>query len=288
MRVLILGVTGMLGHTVFDVFRRHAVYDVWGTARAEADKQFFAEADRGNLIAGVDVLDQDAVVALMATVRPEVVINCVGLIKQLAASNDPLLALPINALAPHRLARVCELAGARLVLFSSDCVFSGRKGNYTESDVSDAEDLYGKSKYIGEIHQRPGVITLRTSVIGPELNSHRSLLGWFLSQQASARGYRRAIFSGLPTVELARVLHDFVLPHPELSGVYHVASRPINKLALLTQIAAAYGKDIRIDADDTVAIDRSLDSTRFTAATGYVAPEWPDLIAAMRDYSRSR
>jgi len=279
-RVLILGVTGMLGSAVFKTFTTDPAHEVWGTMRAPGGRSF-SQASRERLLSGADVLDQDSLVATMASVRPDVVINCVGLIKQLADAKDPLTALPINAMLPHRLARLCALSRARLIHISTDCVFSGSKGGYVESDVSDAEDLYGKSKYIGELHDVPHAITLRTSIIGHELNSQHSLVDWFLTQEGSVRGFSRAVFSGLPTVELARVMKDFVLPHPELNGLYHVAAQPIAKLDLLSLIARQYGKSIEINPDAALVIDRSLNSERFTEATGYKAPTWPQLIELM-------
>lgn len=237
------------------------------------------------LLCRLDVLDHDALTAVMARVKPDVVINCVGLIKQLADAKDPLTALPINAMLPHRLARLCELGGARLIHVSTDCVFSGRKGMYLESDPSDAEDLYGKSKYIGELHDLPYVITLRTSIIGHELGSSHALVEWFLAQQGSVRGFTKAIFSGLPTVELARVMKDFVIAHPQLNGLYHVAAEPIDKYRLLGLVAAQYGKSIEIFPDEALVIDRSLDGSRFRAATGYVAPDWVELVRRMHQQS---
>lgn len=283
MRVLILGVTGMLGSAVFKVFSQDSVHEVWGTLRNSGALRFFPESDWSRLLVGVDVLDQDALIGVLAKVRPDVVINCVGLIKQLADAKDPLTALPINAMLPHRLAHLCALSGARLIHVSTDCVFSGRKGGYRESDLSDAEDLYGKSKYIGELHDLAHAITLRTSIIGHELSSNYSLVDWFLSQQGEVRGFTKAIFSGLPTVELALVMKDFVVPHPELSGLYHVAAEPIDKLRLLSLVASQYGKQIGIRPDDALVINRSLDGSRFAQETGYVAPEWPELVRRMHE-----
>jgi dTDP-4-dehydrorhamnose reductase len=281
MRILVVGVTGMLGNAVFKIFGADTAHETWGTLRSSAALRHFPERSRARLLTGVDVLDQDALVSVLARVRPDVVINCVGLIKQLADAKDPLTALPINAMLPHRLARLCELVGARLIHVSTDCVFSGRKGSYLESDLSDAEDLYGKSKFIGELHDLPHAITLRTSIIGHELGSSYALVDWFLAQQGSVKGFSRAIFSGLPTVELARVMKDFVVPRPQLSGLYHVAAEPISKLDLLQLVAAQYGKQIEIRPDDGLVIDRSLDGSRFHEATEYVAPEWPVLIGNM-------
>lgn len=285
MRILVLGVTGMLGNAVFRVFGADAAYETWGTLRSSSALRHFASSSHARLLTGVDVLDQDALAVVLAKVRPEVVINCVGLIKQLADAKDPLTALPINAMLPHRLAHLCELVGARLIHVSTDCVFSGRKGLYRESDLSDAEDLYGKSKYIGELHEFPHAITLRTSIIGHELGSSYALVDWFLSQQGSVRGYSKAIFSGLPTVELARVMKDLVVPHSELSGLYHVAAEPITKFDLLRLVASQYGKLIDIVPDERLVIDRSLDGSRFSQETSYAAPSWPELVKSMHaDY----
>ena len=284
MRVLILGVTGMLGSAVYKTFASDAGHQAWGTLRGAEGRRFFAEADRVRLIDRVDVTDPDALVAVMNRVRPDVIINCVGIIKQLAIANDPLIVLPINAMLPHRLAGLCRLIGARMIQVSSDCVYSGHVGNYVESDLADAADLYGMSKFIGEVHDQPHVITLRTSVIGHELDSTNSLVEWFLSQKGPVKGFTKAIYSGLPSVELARVIQKFVLPRPEMSGLYHVSAKPISKLDLLRLIGQVYGKQIVIEPDDAVRCDRSLNSSRFSDTTGYVVPEWPELIAEMHKF----
>lgn len=282
MRVLVLGATGMLGSAVFKVLSSDPALSVIGTVRNAKAIEGFDPAVRGNLVAGVDVLDQDSLITAFGQSKPDVVVNCVGLIKQLSSAKDPLSTLPINAMLPHRLAKLCALVGSRLIHISTDCVFSGRKGMYEEQDVSDAEDLYGKSKFIGEIIDQPHAITLRTSIIGHELNSQASLVDWFLSQSGTVKGYSKAIFSGLPTVELARVIRDFVIPQPALHGLYHVSADPVDKLELLRQVARIYQKDITIVPDDQLKIDRSLDSSRFRSATGYEPPQWPELIEAMR------
>lgn len=283
MRILILGVTGMLGSAVVRTFWQDPAHEVWGTLRNGAMLKLFPDSVKKRLLSGVDVLDQDALIRVMERVRPEVVINCVGLIKQLSDANDPLVALPINAMLPHRLARLCGLIGARLIHVSTDCVFDGRKGMYLERDPSDAEDLYGKSKFIGEVQESPHAITLRTSIIGHELGSNYALVDWFLSQESSVKGYAKAIFSGLPTAELARVMKDFVIPNPQLTGLYHVSAEPIDKLSLLRIVAEVYGKKIEIVPDNKFCIDRSLDSSMFRRATGYTPPTWPELVKIMHD-----
>lgn len=272
----------MLGNAMIKVLSEKAGWQVFGTARSESAKRLFRPDIAARLILGVDVEQNDSLIKAFSRIRPDVVINCVGLVKQLADAEDPLQAIPINAMLPHRLARLCELAGARMVHVSTDCVFSGAKGMYTEADAADANDLYGRSKYLGEVDY-PHAITLRTSIIGHELDGARSLIGWFLAQTSSVKGYKRAIFSGLPTVELARVIRDHVIPHPKLHGLYHVSAEPINKYELLQLLAQVYGKSIEIIPDTKFAIDRSLDSTRFELATGYKAPEWPVLVKQMYD-----
>ncbi|WP_413794632.1 MULTISPECIES: dTDP-4-dehydrorhamnose reductase family protein [unclassified Pseudomonas] len=281
MKILVLGITGMLGSAVFRQIHGDSRYEVWGSLRHPNGARHFSEDSHSSLISNVDVLDHDSLVAVMSRVRPDVVINCIGLIKQLSDAKDPLSALPINAMLPHRIAKLCALSNTRLIHISTDCVFSGRKGFYTEEDVSDAEDLYGKSKYIGELHNDANAVTLRTSIIGHELGSHYSLVDWFLSQAGPVKGYEKAIFSGLPTVELARVIRDYVIPNPALTGLYHVSSNPIDKFSLLKMVAKVYEKEIDIIPDDQVSIDRSLDSSKFQSASGYLPPSWLELVELM-------
>lgn len=283
MKILVLGASGMLGNAMIRVLSEKADWQVYGTVRSESSKRFFSAGIAERLLSGIDVEQHDSLMQAFIRARPDVVINCVGLIKQLADAEDPLQAIPINALLPHRLARLCELSGARLVHMSTDCVFSGEKGAYRETDPSDANDLYGKSKFLGEVRYRH-TITLRTSIIGHELQSAHGLVGWFLSQQGKCKGYRRVIFSGLPTVVLAQFIRDVVISRPELSGLYHVAAQPISKYDLLRLVAEVYGKSIEIIPDDTLVIDRSLDATRVQKEMGYVAPAWPELIRSMHSY----
>lgn len=281
MNVLILGVTGMLGHRMWHTFQQDNSYTTFGTVRNPNGLAYFPQAQHKNLLTNIDVLDQDQLIHVFNTTKPDVVINCIGLVKQLDSANDPLVALPINALFPHRLAKLCALTHSRLIHISTDCVFSGKKGLYLESDNSDAEDLYGKSKFIGEITQEKNALTLRTSIIGHELNSKQGLVEWFLAQNTPVKGYAKALFSGLPTVELARVIKQYVIPNKHISGLYQVAAQPISKYELLLLIAEQYGKKIIIEPDEAFKIDRSLNGTRFNALTHYEAPSWPMLIKQM-------
>lgn len=283
MKILVIGASGMIGSTVLRVLSEKKDWEVSGTVRDESVKRFFSTPIGEHLIAGVDVEHQDSLVKVLDQIRPNVVVNCAGLTKHKPEADDPLVSIPINTLMPHRLAGLCGLVGARLIHVSTDCVFSGEKGGYVEDDFADARDVYGKSKALGEVHY-PHAITLRTSTIGHELQSQYGLLDWFLSQEGRCNGYTRAVFSGLPTVIFAQVIRDVVIPHTELSGLYHIAAKPIAKFDLLKMIAEVYGKTIDIVPDDTLVIDRSLDAKRFQLATGYAAPEWPELIELMHAY----
>jgi dTDP-4-dehydrorhamnose reductase len=283
MRILVFGASGMLGNAMFRVFGEQSEHEVMATARTESTRRFFSEQLADRLLTGIDIDCHDSVVRAFAAASPDVVINCVGIVKQVADCDDLLQAIPRNTLFPHRLAQLCQVARARLVHVSTDCVFSGKKGMYTEADEPDAPQLYGRSKLLGEV-DAPHAITLRTSIIGTEQTGSRSLVGWFLSQSGRVKGYRQAVFSGLPTVELSTLVRDYVLPHPELHGLYHVAADPIDKDSLLRLVAAEYGKDIEIETSDDVVINRSLDATRFREATGYTPPAWAELVRRMHAF----
>ena len=279
-KVLVLGVTGMLGNAMFRVFAGSHGFDVYGSARGVGSREYFDEVIRSRISVGVDTERQDHVVQLFERVRPDVVINCIGLVKQLKEVENPLVALPVNSLLPHRLAGLASLVGARLVHFSTDCVFSGRRGNYSEADVPDALDLYGRSKLLGEVDYE-NAVTLRTSIIGHELTSAHSLVGWFLAQQGRVNGYTRSVFSGLPSVEVARIVRDYVLPRPLIRGLWHVSGAPISKHDLLVVLKDAYDRRNPIVADDRVVINRSLNSSRFQAETGWQPRPWKDLVSDM-------
>lgn len=283
MKVLVIGASGMIGSTVLRVLSEKSDWQVVGTVRDISVKRFFSAEIGERLIAGVDVENPDLLVKALDQIRPDVVVNCAGLTKHKPEADDPLVSTPINTLMPHRLAGLCKLVGARLIHVSTDCVFSGEKGGYIETDFADARDVYGKSKALGEVLY-PHTITLRTSTIGHELQSQYGLLDWFLAQEGRCRGYTRAIFSGLPTVVFAQVIRDVVIPNKQLSGLYHVAADPIGKYELLKLIAEIYGKTIDIVPDDKLVIDRSLNADRFRQATGYVPPDWRSLIKLMHSY----
>ncbi len=280
MRVLILGATGMLGHKLWQVHRGR--FETWATMRSRyqeyAGYEFF---DPERLLDGVDTSEFDTVVRAFETTQPNVVVNAIGIVKQAPAANDPIASLTVNSLIPHRLANLCESTGTRLIHISTDCVFSGHKGMYTEDDMPDADDLYGRSKLLGEV-SGPNCLSLRTSIIGRELRTSNGLVEWFLGNRGrSVRGYTNAIFSGFPSLTLANIIADIIDRQPDLSGLYHVSSEPISKLQLLSLLREAFQLSIEIEPCPSVSINRSLDSGRFRAATGYGPPAWPEMVQAM-------
>ena len=285
MRVLVLGGAGMLGHKVFQQLRGR-FDEVWctlrGTRRDPALAPIEADLTAGRVIEALDVMDWTAVEAILRDIRPHVLVNCIGIVKQRNEAKAAIPSITINALLPHRLAAALGDWGGRLIHISSDCVFNGRRGQYTEDHQSDAEDLYGRSKFLGEVAE-PNTVTLRTSMIGRELREHRSLLDWLLQQNGrTVRGYRRAFYSGVTTIELASVIARLIEEHPALSGLYQVTSETITKYDLLRLIVDTFELDIRVEPDDEFFCDRSLVGEKFRAATGYRCPPWPALVAALK------
>lgn len=284
MNILILGGEGMLGHKVFQILSRH--FDTYVTFRNPdglwTRHPLYAGVSRRRTLSGVDALDFDSVAQAMAQVMPEAVINCIGIVKQRAEAQMPIPSIQVNALFPHRLADFCADHGVRLIHLSTDCVFSGSRGHYTEDDLPDPVDLYGRTKLLGE-PDRPGCLTLRTSVIGWELKQRTGLLEWFAAQRGrTIKGYRRAIYTGLSTTVLAGLLGDILATWPALDGLYHVASTPITKYDLLWRMQDALGwQDITIEPDDQFHCDRSLLGSRFAAATGWQPPDWDEMIAGL-------
>lgn len=284
-RILIVGAGGMLGHKLYQILREK--FEVRATVRGSvADYEKFGIFDLTDLIGGVDVQNFDTVIRAFAVSKPDVVINAVGVIKQLPTAKDPIVTLTINSIVPHRLAALSEAAGARFITLSTDCVFNGRRGMYSEADVTDAEDLYGRSKYLGEV-TTGNALTLRSSIIGRELGTAHSLVDWFLSNRGgTVKGFRQAIYSGFPTVVMARLISDLIEQHPELAGLYQVSSEPINKYDLLLLLRDAFGVAVEIEAHNDFRIDRSLDSTRFREAVGFQPQPWPQMVQEMAADSR--
>jgi dTDP-4-dehydrorhamnose reductase len=280
MRALILGAAGMLGHKLYQELSSR------GKTFAAVRKPFKAYAELGlftpaSVIECIDVTRTEDMERALSASEPDVVFNAVGIIKQLKAAQDPIAAITINSLLPHRLARLCTAYSARLIHVSTDCVFSGERGAYTEKDVPDPHDLYGRSKLLGETATENS-LTLRTSMIGREIGTQSGLVEWFLSQCGGAvKGYTGAIYTGFTTLQLARIMADIAYNHPRLNGLWHVSSEPINKYDLLNHINDAYKTETRIEPDDSFKCDRSLNSDRFRQETSFLPASWPTMIEEM-------
>ena len=266
----------MLGHQLFKSLKKEHLIRV--TLRQDMIAyEKFALFDASDSYCGIDIRCFEQLVDVVADFKPNAIINCIGIVKQRTIAKESIPSIEVNALLPHRLAVLCEAIGARLIHLSTDCVFSGKKGNYLESDLSDAEDLYGKTKYLGEV-QESHCLTLRTSIIGIELSRKKSLLEWFLSQTGSVKGYTNAIYSGFTTIEMAQIINMMLLNYPNASGVYHVASDSISKYELLSLINSGFNKNLEIIPDNTFSCNRTLDSTRFRTEFSYSPPSWNIMI----------
>jgi dTDP-4-dehydrorhamnose reductase len=282
-KVLVLGASGMVGNGIFSGLVRAAEPgSVMGTIRNHRlpPHPWFKNHEE-QLYTGVDVLDFDSFVHVVADFKPDVVINCEGLVKQVAAAQEAVPAITFNSVFPHRIAELCAVSGARMIHFTTDCVFKGDKGSYTEADAPDADDLYGRTKSLGEVVDKHHCLSVRTSFIGHELLTCHGLVDWFLSQSGTVKGYCNAYFSGLPTIEMVRVLLEYIMPREDLWGLYHVAADRISKYELLRLVAETYGKKIVIEKNETLVIDRSLNASKFNAATGYHVAGWPELVSQM-------
>ncbi|MGV8125858.1 MAG: dTDP-4-dehydrorhamnose reductase family protein [Methanothrix sp.] len=280
MKILVLGATGMLGHKLMQVLSNK--HDVFGTIRGKSSiYETYPVLSGLSLISETHAEDFDSIITALAESQPDVVINCIGIIKQNPLSNDPLYSIKINSLFPHRLQRLCKSTGARMIHISTDCVFSGRKGYYSESDKSDAEDLYGRTKFLGEVSE-PGSLTIRTSIIGRELQGKYGLLEWFLGNKGGrVQGYANAIFTGFTSLALANIIENMIKFHPDLHGIWHISSAPISKFDLLMLINQKMDLHIVVDRNDNFRCDRSLNSDHFRKATGFIPPSWEEMIAEM-------
>jgi len=276
MRILILGGDGMLGHQLFKQLKNN--HDVWVTLRQDlAVYKKFMLFSTENTYPGIDVRSPGKLAEVLADFHPDAVVNAVGIVKQLPEASESIPSIEINALFPHRLALLCKDISARMIHLSTDCVFSGKKGNYKESDTSDPDDLYGRTKFLGEITEKH-CLTLRTSMIGQELSRKKNLLEWFLAQNETVQGYNKFVFSGFTTLELSRVIENMILNYPDASGIYHVSSDPISKFDLLSLIKEGLKLPIEIIPDESFACDRSLDSSKFRQEFNYNPPTWEEMI----------
>jgi dTDP-4-dehydrorhamnose reductase len=278
MKILVLGGSGMLGHQLCRVLSKR--HDVWATFHDQPDAyERYNLLPRDQMMGSLDVGEWPIFLNEVGAVHPDAVINAIGIVKQRDEAKQAVPSIEVNALFPHRLADLCNDIGARMIQISTDCVFSGFQGGYSEMDPPDPVDLYGRTKLLGEVN-REGCLTLRTSIIGWELRQRAGLLEWFAAQRGkTVKGYARAIYSGVSTAVLSGLISDIIETRPEIFGLYHVASNPISKYDLLVRLRDRSGwTDIRIEKDEAFHCDRSLTGQRFEMLTGWKAPDWSKMI----------
>lgn len=285
MKILVLGSSGMLGYSLFKNLSDKSNLDIYGTIRNKEKYKDRFTKNEFNKILELDVLEQaNEIKEVISHINPNYVINCIGAISQKESEDKNLIYL--NSFFPHVLKENCDASSVKLIHFSTDCVFNGKKGNYSELDLADAHDLYGRSKYLGEVKSK-NHLTIRTSIIGHELSSNMSLVNWFLNEKEKVRGYKNAVFSGFPCVYISEILSTYIFNNRDLGGVMHIAANPINKYDLLSKIAKVYKKNIEIEEYEDYKSDKSLNSSKFNKMVKFSPPEWDKLILLMNEEYRN-
>ena len=272
----------MLGHKLFQLWK--SKFDVFTTLRSAFESyEKFHIFDKDKIFENVEAENYEKICEIIKKKQPDVIVNAIGIIKQVNTAKNVIKTLTINSIFPHQLSEIAAEVNARLICISTDCVFSGEKGNYKEDDIPDAFDLYGKSKNLGEVIDK-NCLTIRTSIIGRELQTSHSLVEWFLSNAGKkVKGYKNAVFSGFPTIVLADILAELIINHKDLNGLYHVSSEPINKFDLLELVKKAYQIPVEIESSEEFKIDRSLNSAKFRDETGFKPMRWEEMIKMMAD-----
>ena len=287
MKILILGGNGMIGHhLVQSLSQHHHVKATFRQPNTISLTQNVLDAD--DIISNIDVRYIQHLETVLGNYEPDVVINSTGVTKQLVEKSGMINTIHVNSLFPHQLAQLCEQYKCRLIQFSTDCIFNGTKGHYDENDNADAKDVYGRSKFLGEVDANH-VVTLRKSTVGLELGPKHGLVEWFLSQHGEVRGFTNAVFTGLITSELVHVVHRILTEFTSLSGIWNVAGPRISKFDLLTCLQQQLQKDdVTIKRDDTFTCDRSLNGSKFERETGYIAPSWDQMLETLSNEIRAR
>mgnify|MGYP001331883688 CR=1 FL=1 len=286
MKILVLGGRGLIGNNLVKYLSKNKDLKVYTTSRNKWNSNEIKLFSSASLIPSINLERNNKILNLLKSIKPDVVINSAGITKHLPNGNEPLSVLPINTLAPHFIAKFCSQIDCKFIQLSTDCVFSGSKGNYFEEDFPDANDLYGKSKYLGEPNTKNS-LTIRISTIGHELNTNYGLLNWFLNKSGSCKGYLKNIFSGFTVEELSNIFCEHIFNNLHLKGLYHISSSPISKYELLKIISSVYKHKISIEPDTQIKINRSLNSEKFKYITNYQPPSWPDQIYSMYSLNKS-
>tara|TARA_B100000886_G_scaffold324732_1_gene269662 strand:- start:6380 stop:7252 length:873 start_codon:yes stop_codon:yes gene_type:complete len=286
MKLLILGANGLVGNTIAKYFFERTAYQTIAIIRDYSKIKLFNEKYQQNFSVINNILDFDETKKKLQCLRPDILINCLGITNKqnLVNSNQIENIININSVLPHRLQRICSDLDARLIHLSTDCIFSGSRGLYSEYDIPDPTDIYGRSKLLGELDLE-NTLTIRKSVIGHELVSKKGLLEWFLNQNRSVQGYKNVIFSGLTVLELAKVIDKYIFPRSDLKGILNISGESISKFDLLKIISDIYNKSIEIIPNQSIKINRTLNSSQFNKLTGYRPNKWPELIKSMYEFN---
>jgi dTDP-4-dehydrorhamnose reductase len=272
MKVLILGAGGMLGFTLLNYLNTKKNITLFGTIRNKSLNKNLAR----KILNDVDAKKFSLLAIKIGKISPDVVINCVGIVKSEVEDNVKNVT-KINSKLPNFLNKLSKKLSFRLLHISTDCVFSGKKYKYSEKNLPDPIDFYGKSKLMGEFKSNKNIV-IRTSIIGHEIKHKRGLLEWFLKQNSTISGYSKAYFSGLTTLELSKIIYEKFLFNIDLTGLYHISGKRINKYTLLKKISKIYNKNTPIKKDNTFKIDRSLNSSKFIKRTNYKKKSWDKMI----------
>lgn len=282
MKLLILGANGMFGNgLVGQLSDQFELAYTFRNYRVQENK-------KTKFYNHVDAFDLSTILRVINDFKPNVVINAIGVVKQ-KKDISVTTSIYLNSEFPYHLSHICELSNAKLILLSTDCVFNGGKGNYTELDLPDATDIYGRSKVLGEITESLNVLTIRSSTIGFELESNKGLLEWFLSQKGIVHGYKNAIYSGFPVSDFSNALALIIKKFPSLSGLYHISSDPISKFELLYTLKEMLNLDyINLNENIEFKCDRSLNSNKFKSVTGYSPPSWNEMLQKLALQIRER
>jgi dTDP-4-dehydrorhamnose reductase len=282
-KILILGSTGLLGSTLLKYFSKKNNFKCYGTIRKKSDTNKLRNIKNIKLYK-INFTKKNQIIKFLNQIKPDLIVNCIGIVKQLAQKNYLSEIIRVNSFLPHHLAELSNLKKTKIIHFSTDCVFLGTKGNYKETNLPDAKDIYGRSKLLGELTY-PNTLTLRTSIIGHELQTKHSLLNWFLNQKKLIKGYKNVIFSGLTTLEVAKILDKFIIPNKNLKGLYHLSGKKISKYDLLNLIKKVYKINIKININKKIKINRSLNSNLLQKITGYKPSSWNKIIKEMFEFN---
>ncbi|RRJ88486.1 dTDP-4-dehydrorhamnose reductase family protein [Flavobacterium macacae] len=270
-KILVIGIKGMAGHVIYNYLHKNENYDVFGIARniGENKKKF-----------SLDVSDTVKLKKIITDNQFDFVINCIGILNK-DAEDHPSKAIWFNSYFPHFLEEITKESETKVIHISTDCVFNGKKGQYREDDFKDGDGFYAQSKALGEIRNNKD-ITIRTSIIGPELNKNGiGLFDWFMNQSGEVNGYTSAFWSGVTTFELAKAI-EYVIENP-LSGLVHLTNgTAINKYDLITIFKEIWNKDnIKIKPYTGKVVDKSLVKSE---VLNYKVPSYKKMLEEQKEW----